>query len=63
MCVDNTSLNKACPKDLFPLLCIDQVVDSTLGSDVLSFIDTYSRLSLDRDEEIRLAYHVLYHHV
>ena len=29
MCVDYTSLNKACPKDPFPLLCIDQVVDST----------------------------------
>ena len=27
MCVDYMSLNKACPKDLFPLPCIDQVVD------------------------------------
>jgi hypothetical protein len=31
MCVDYTSLNKACPKDLFPLSRIDQVVDSTSG--------------------------------
>ena len=29
MCVDYTSLNKACPKDPFPLPRIDQVVDST----------------------------------
>ena len=31
MCVDYTSLNKACSKDSFPLPCIDQVVDSTSG--------------------------------
>ena len=29
MCVDYTDLNKACPKDSFPLSRIDQVVDST----------------------------------
>jgi hypothetical protein len=27
VCVEYTSLNKACPKDLFPLPRIDQVVD------------------------------------
>ena len=31
VCVDFTSLNRACPKDCFPLLKIDQLVDSTLG--------------------------------
>jgi hypothetical protein len=35
MCVDYTSLNKACPKDLFPLPRIDQVVDSTSGCETL----------------------------
>ena len=29
MCVDYTSLNKACPKDPFALPQIDQVIDST----------------------------------
>jgi hypothetical protein len=29
MCVDYTSLNKACPKVPFPLPRIDQIVDST----------------------------------
>ena len=43
MCVDYTSLNKACPKDPFPLPCIDQVVDSTSGCETLCFVDTYSR--------------------
>jgi len=42
MCVDYTSLNKACPKNPFPLPRIDQIVDSTTGCEVLSFLDAYS---------------------
>ena len=41
MCVDYTGLNKACPKDHFPLPRIDQIVDSTLGCEILSFLDAY----------------------
>jgi hypothetical protein len=37
MCVDYTSLNKACPKDLFPLPRIDQIVDSTTRCETLNF--------------------------
>ena len=39
MCVDYTGLNKACPKDHFPLPRIDQIIDSTLGCEILSFLD------------------------
>ena len=42
MCIDYTGLNKACPKDPFPLPRIDQVVDSTSGCDTLCFLDAYS---------------------
>ena len=42
MCVDYTGLNKACPKDHFPLPRIDQIVDSTLGYEILFFLDAYS---------------------
>jgi hypothetical protein len=42
MCVDYTSLNKACPKDLLPLPRIDQVVNSTTGCETLCFLDAYS---------------------
>ena len=42
MCVDYTGLNKACPKDPFPLPCIDQIVDSTSGYETLCFLDAYS---------------------
>ena len=42
MCVDFTDLNKACPKDSFPLPRIDQLVDSTTGHKLLTFIDAFS---------------------
>ena len=42
-CVDFTDLNKACPKDSFPLPRIDQLVDATTGHQLLSFMDTYSK--------------------
>jgi hypothetical protein len=31
MCIDYTNLNKACPKDPYPLPRIDQIVDCTSG--------------------------------
>ncbi|XP_019227573.1 PREDICTED: uncharacterized protein LOC109208874 [Nicotiana attenuata] len=42
MCVDFTDLNKACPKDSFPLPYIDQLIDATAGHELLSFLDAYS---------------------
>ena len=37
-----TNLNKAYPKDNFPLPKIDRLVDSTAGHALLSFMDAYS---------------------
>ena len=42
MCIDYTGLNRTCPKDLFPLPRIDQIVDSTSGCETLCFLDAYS---------------------
>ena len=42
MCVDFTDLNKACLKDSYPLPCIDQLVDSTVGLKLLIFMDAFS---------------------
>jgi hypothetical protein len=42
MCIDYTSLNKACPKDPFSFPQIDQIMDSTSGCDLLYFLDAYS---------------------
>ncbi|XP_073057009.1 uncharacterized protein [Primulina eburnea] len=41
MCVDFRDLNKACPKDHYPLPRIDQLPDSTSGFELLSFMDAY----------------------
>ncbi|XP_052726197.1 uncharacterized protein LOC128194674 [Vigna angularis] len=43
MCVDFTDLNKACPKDSYPLPSIDRLVDGASGHVILSFLDAYSR--------------------
>ena len=43
MCVDFRDLNKACPKDDFPLPHIDVLVDNMEGSALMSFMDGFSR--------------------
>ena len=50
LCIDFTYLNKACPKDSFPLPRIDLIVDATVGRELLSFIDAFSdykQISMD----------------
>ena len=42
VCVDYRDLNKASPKDDFPLPHIDVLVDSTAGFDMFSFMDGFS---------------------
>ncbi|XP_073294517.1 uncharacterized protein [Primulina huaijiensis] len=41
MCVDFRDLNKACPKDCYPLPLIDQLVGSTAGHQYLCMLDAY----------------------
>ncbi|RDX71669.1 hypothetical protein CR513_48943, partial [Mucuna pruriens] len=43
MCTDYTNMNKAFPKDPYPLPNIDRLVDSIAGFALLSFMDAYSR--------------------
>ena len=42
MCVDFTDLNKAYPKDNYPLPRVDVLVDSTARHQLLSFMDAFS---------------------
>ena len=54
MYVDLTDLNKACPKDNFPLPRIDQLVDLTAGHKLLSFKDAfseYNQILMDEDNQ------------
>ena len=37
LCVDLKDLNKACPKDHFPLPCIDQIIDATAKTRFIVF--------------------------
>ena len=41
MCVGFIDLNKACPKDSFPLPKIEQLVDSTARHKLLTFMDAF----------------------
>jgi len=41
MCIDFTSLNKACPKDDFPLPRISNLVNSTIGCKLLSLLNYF----------------------
>ena len=40
--MDLPNLNKACPKDSYPLPQIDQLVDSMVDHQLLSFMDAFS---------------------
>ena len=59
MCVDFTDLNKVCPKDSFPLPRIDQLVDSTTGHKLLSFMDTfssYNQIMMDEKDQKKTSF-------
>jgi hypothetical protein len=59
MCIDYTDLNKHCPKDPSELPRIDQVVGSTAGCSILSFLDCYSgyhQINLAKEDEEKTAF-------
>jgi hypothetical protein len=43
VCMDFRDLNKACPKDNFPMHFIDHNLDECVGSEIFSFMDGFSR--------------------
>ena len=43
VCMDFTDLNKACPKDSFPMPQIDQMVNATVGHPQMNFLDAFQR--------------------
>uniref|UniRef100_A0A2N9HAT4 Uncharacterized protein n=1 Tax=Fagus sylvatica TaxID=28930 RepID=A0A2N9HAT4_FAGSY len=59
VCIDFTDLNKACPKDPFPLPKIDQLVDATSGHQRMSFLDTfqgYHQIAMNPADEEKTAF-------
>ena len=59
LCIDFTDINKACPKDSFPLPRIDLIVDATTGHELLSFMDAfsgYNQISMDPDDQEKTSF-------
>ena len=52
ICVDFIDLNKACPKDSYPLPRVDILVDSTVRHQLLSFMDVFSGYNQIRMHEV-----------
>ena len=59
VCVDFMDLNKACPKDPFPMPKIDQLVNATVGHPRMSFLDAfqgYHQIPLALDDQEKTAF-------
>ena len=59
MCVDFMDLNRACPKDNYPLPQIDTLVDSTTRHKLLSFMDAfsgYNQIKMSEDDQERTSF-------
>ena len=59
LCIDFTDINKACPKDSFPLPRIDLIVDATTGHELLRFMDAfsgYNQISMDPGEQEKTSF-------
>lgn len=59
MCVDYSDLSRACPKDFYPLPNIDQLIDSTVGNEMLSFMDAfagYNQIKLSKEDQDETAF-------
>ena len=54
LCIDFTDINRASPKNRFPLPRIDLIVDATASHELLSFIDAfsgYNHISMDPNDQ------------
>ena len=59
LCIDFTNINRACPKDSFPLPRINLIVDATAGHELLSFMDAfsgYNQISMDPDDQEKTSF-------
>ena len=56
--MDFTDINRACPKDLFPMPKIDQLVDATYEHPRMSFLDAfqgYHQIALVAEDQEKMA--------
>ncbi|GKC36820.1 reverse transcriptase domain-containing protein [Tanacetum coccineum] len=60
MCVDFTDLNKACPKDCYPLLEIDWKIEPLCGYPFKCFLDAYKgyhQIQMAEEDEEKTTFH------
>ena len=59
LCINFTDINKAYPKDSFPLPRIDLIADATTDHEFLSFMDTfsgYNQISMDPSDQEKTSF-------
>ena len=59
MCVDFMDLNRACPKDSYPLPWIDTLVNSTARHELISFMDAfsgYNQIKIKEDDQEKTSF-------
>ena len=59
LCINFTVINRACPKDSFPLPRIELIVDATAGHELLSFMDAfsgYNQISMDPSDQEKTSF-------
>ena len=59
LCIDFTDINRACPKDSFPLPRIDLIVNATAGHELLRFMDAfsgYNQISMDPSDQEKTSF-------
>ncbi|GKA06844.1 hypothetical protein Tco_0686068 [Tanacetum coccineum] len=60
MCMDFTDINKACPKDCYPLPVIDCKIESLLGFHLKCFLDAYKgyhQIQMAEEDEDKTAFY------
>ena len=59
LCIDFNDINRACPKDSFPLPRIYLIVDAIAGHELLSFMDAfsgYNQISMDPNNQEKTSF-------
>lgn len=59
--MDYSNLNKACPKDAYPLPQIDQLMDATTRHELLNFMDAYlgyNQIQMHPKDEGKMAFYM-----
>ena len=59
LCIDFTDIDRAYPKDSFPLPRIDLIVDATTSHELLSFMDAfsgYNQISMDPSDQEKTSF-------